>query len=120
VTGLGLFLFPLSAKAQLQGESFRGLKVRQERIYKDGILISRPLSTDRKIVDLIALYRLQNLDDYARWLTKHISYKSDGPTDRWAEPEEMLQKLMPVFIRFLGSSPGVVLFGDFAKKLMLT
>ncbi len=65
-------------------------QIRQERTESNGILVSRPSKMDVEIAKLLKDNNLHTPQEYAQWLAKNISFKSDGGADAWATPLETL------------------------------
>ena len=65
--------------------------------------------------------RIENLDDYIRWLQEHVNYASDADKDDWAEPLITLNKqsgdcediafLNAEVLKHLGYEPQVLAYG---------
>ena len=71
--------------------SFKGYHVRQEHLNHGGVLVSRPVAEDKKILDLIDIYNLTSFEDYAHWLQTHLKYATDQGGDHWTQPLETLK-----------------------------
>lgn len=65
--------------------------VRQERLSQAGVLISRPLTQDRRLVDFLTMNNIRDLGDYSRWITDHLDYRQDLDHDQWSDPETTLK-----------------------------
>jgi len=87
----------------------------------NGVWSICPDITDEKIFDIIVSFRISSVNDYTQWLQQTISYRSDGPLDQWASPEQTLKRrngdcedyafLNQAVLRVLGYQPQVFVFG---------
>jgi len=102
--------------------SFSGnFNVRQQARQTGHVLISRPVSADRDIVDLIAADNIRSLSEYADWLEEKIEYRRDGDQDVWLSSNETLSRkygdcedyafLNAAVLRVLGYNPRVLAVG---------
>lgn len=68
------------------------LTIRQERVSKNGVLISRPMPIDQKIAELMIANRIRTLEEYSTWLEKTMTYDSALRQNHWPDPEQFLNK----------------------------
>ena len=66
--------------------------VRQESGKPGEALAAKPAELDMRIVRLINNEHIKSIEDYAKWLQEHVTYKSDEGADSWALPEETLTR----------------------------
>ncbi len=66
-------------------------QIRQERFAKNGVLVSRPVASDQKIVDILSQNQIHTIEDYALWLEKNMTYQADRGKDQWLTPQEFLK-----------------------------
>ncbi len=69
----------------------RGLHIRQEQFSQNGVLISRPVQSDQKIVAIVSQNQIRTIEDYAAWLEKNMIYQTAPKEDQWLTPEEFLK-----------------------------
>lgn len=83
-------LFPSACGAE---ETFplKSWHIQQERQYANGVLVSRPHPTDKRVFDFMHTNRIYSLKDYVRWLKINTRYFKDTDGDQWATPEETLK-----------------------------
>ncbi len=68
------------------------LVVRQEKIVRNGVLISRPVMIDEIICNLLIFNKIKTVSEYTQWLGGNIAYEPDDGHDCWAAPEETLNR----------------------------
>lgn len=96
----------------------RNIHISQERFAKNGVLVSRPILSDQKIVDIVSQNKIQTIEDYAYWLEKNMTYQPDMDKDHWLAPEEFLKTrrgdcedfafLNSRFLKVFGFSPHII------------
>lgn len=88
--GFGFLRLPLCAASEglIPVGHFR---LDQERIAKNGILISRPVAIDEKILTIVRQNQIQSIEDYSAWLTENMVYQKDITPESWIEPDEFLK-----------------------------
>lgn len=65
--------------------------IRQERIEKNGVYISRPSQEDVEISNILIKNDIKSPEEYAQWLKSNIQYKNDAQgQDNWIDPLELL------------------------------
>ncbi len=84
-------LYALPCFAQPESIALRPFQVRQERFAKNGVLVSRPVESDQKIVDIVSQNKIHTIEDYAVWLEKNMTYQADHGKDQWLTPQEFLK-----------------------------
>ncbi|MCB9757863.1 MAG: transglutaminase-like cysteine peptidase [Candidatus Omnitrophica bacterium] len=89
-----LCVFVLTAKpcfATQKSIPIGHLHIRQEQFFQNGVLISRPVQSDQKIVAIVSQNQIRTIEDYAAWLEKNMIYQTDPKEDQWLTPEEFLK-----------------------------
>ncbi len=104
--------------ASVESIPIRHYKIRQERLAKNGVLISRPDQSDQEIAAIVSQNQIHTLEDYTAWLEKNMTYKADLPKDQWLKPDEFLKIkqgdcedyafLNSQVLRVLGFSPHII------------
>lgn len=94
ISGLSTFIHlivPQLVAAMPPAAPLQKLVLRHENFSQNGVLVSRMNPMDARIKALMVNNRIENLDDYANWLVGNFTYRKDR-TDRWALPNETLNK----------------------------
>ena len=104
----------------------RNLVIRQEAFETNGVLVSRPVPLDEKILYIIINNKIGSLEDYVQWLQENIKYKKDEKKDYWSTPEETLQDkrgdcedyafLNAAVLHLLGYQPEVLAVGRLGRN----
>lgn len=94
------------------------LKLRQQRYVNNGVLISRPVPFDERIIDIIFFNNIRSIPDYLQWLKSNIVYRKDIEGDIWSRPLDTLKSgfgdcedfsfLNEAVLNFLGFKPKVL------------
>lgn len=103
-----------------------GFKVRQEKSNINGVLVSQPSSEDMEIVKFLKDNNISNIQEYAQWLQKNISFRVDQGSDQWAKPLETIERkfgdcedfsfLNTAVLRVMGYDPKFVAFFSSSVK----
>jgi len=124
-----ILLLKSTAVFALEGECNIGfgrrLIIGQERFETSGVLVSRPVPLDEKILDLIIFNNIVSLEDYVQWLQENIKYRKEEGGDHWSTPGETLQNkygdcedyafLNQAVLRVAGYQPKVLAAGKLGR-----
>lgn len=69
------------------------LALGQERLIRNGVLVSRPSPIDERIAALVRQNQFQSINDYAAWLKKNVVYQPNDQIEQWPRADELLNSL---------------------------
>lgn len=121
---LSILLFANSyalALGEQEGGFSGNLVIGQEKYKTNGVWVCRPVALDERISSIIKRNNVKSVEDYVEWLQTNIEYRKDRQADKWADPEETLQRrygdcedyafLNEAVLRKVGYQPKVLAMG---------
>ena len=114
---LSVFIFslPYSAFGFSDADT---LNLPQEVMHRDGVWVSRPKPTEKRLRDVMIVNRIDSVEAYVAWIRRNFCYQRDTGPDAWYDADEMLSRrtgdcedfafLHQAFLRLMGFSPKVL------------